>query len=173
LSKSEEPKKSKNDYLSSGHRSNLGNQSGYDPEIGLALHVDYICNLRKSTYDQVKLVYAIFQNDKMLVGNRQMGPVLISPDTYAVTQNKAVFGTRHVVKNIKADQSIKLVIEIQADQAPNKFLALSWTMVNLFKMIDCNLQKGMIKLPLFQQPTDPYIPVHQISSNCAPDSSFL
>jgi len=109
----------------------------------------------------------------MLVGNRQMGPVLISPDTYAVTQNKAVFGTRHVVKNIKADQSIKLVIEIQADQAPNKFLALSWTMVNLFKMIDCNLQKGMIKLPLFQQPTDPYIPVHQISSNCAPDSSFL
>lgn len=157
MSKSEEPKE-KNVRLV------FGKQTGYSPENGFEFYVDYLSNLPKSDFGEIKLVYAIFCNDQMLVGNQQMGPVLVSPDTYSVTHNKAVFSMKQTVKNIITDPANKLVIEIQAQGKKNygKFNAISWTMANLFNSVDNSLNKGLIKLPLFEQPTDPYIPVHQI-----------
>jgi hypothetical protein len=39
----------------------------------------------------------------MIVGNKQSGPVLVSPDSYSSMHDRASFGTKHAVKMIDPD----------------------------------------------------------------------
>ena len=111
----------------------------------------------------------------MIVGNKQMGPVLTSPDSFSVTHDKAVFGAKHVIKQVAPDPGMKLVIEVQIPDKFNgsKFTALSWTLHNLFYLINNELNVGFFKLPLYGQPTDPEIPVHKIQARLQPASEYL
>ena len=65
-------------------------------ELSFILTTLQICQNNEVT--EVKLVYAIFNNREMLVGNRQMGPVPIINDNYSITHDKAKFGIKHVLK---------------------------------------------------------------------------
>jgi len=106
----------------------------YDPEVGMGFHFDYVANIQRGLCNQIKCAYAVFNSGEMIVGNKHMGPVLITPDPFSVTHEKGKFSMKHAIKLIYPERNTNLIIEIQIPDRtnPNKFKALGWTLLNLF-----------------------------------------
>jgi hypothetical protein len=77
---------------------------GYDPEIGYTFYIDYVSNIKKGVCNQMKLAYAIFSSGEMIVGNKNMGPTLMTPDPYSVTHEKAQFSNQNLIKTIEPEK---------------------------------------------------------------------
>jgi hypothetical protein len=67
-----------------------------------------------------------------------------------------------------------MVIEVQTPNYhdPRKFEALGWTLLNLFRP-NLDLNSGVFKLPLYEPPTDPQLPVNQILTSLVAISPYL
>ena len=46
------------------------NQLAYSPEQGFFVHFDSVTNLPKGQFSQAKIVYAVFNQDDMILGNK-------------------------------------------------------------------------------------------------------
>lgn len=147
----------------------------YDPEVGIGFHIDYVSNIQRDICNQIKAAYAVFNNGDMIVGNKFMGPVLVTPDNYSVTHEKAHFGTKHAIKLIEPDRNTNLIIEMQIPDRrnPNRFKALGWSLINLFTFEKGKLNTGIYKLPLYDIPTNPNLSVNDILTSLKPISGFI
>lgn len=77
----------------------------------------------------------------MLIGNKQFGPVLVSPDSNSFTHNKAIFGMNQNIRFISKDKDTNLIIELQTKDL-NGTVALGWTLINIFNSMNDTLNSG-------------------------------
>jgi hypothetical protein len=108
----------------------------------------------------------------MLVGNKQFGPVLLSPDSNSLSHNKAIFGRNHKIRFISLDKNTNIIIELQT-QNQNGTTALGWTLINIFNYANKTLNSGLFKLPLYEQPTRPELSLSQIKSTLVPTTAYV
>jgi hypothetical protein len=147
---------------------------GYDPEIGYTFYIDYVSNINKGVCNQMKLAYAIFNSGEMIVGNKNMGPTLMSPDPYSVTHEKAQFSNQNKIKTVEPEKNTNMIIEIQIPDVrdPNRFKALGWSLINIFTFEQTKLNRGIFKLPIYDLPTNPNLSVNDIGT-LKPQSGFI
>ena len=149
-------------------------EEDYDPEVGFGFHIDYISNISKGVCNQIKAAYAVFTAGEMVIGNKHMGPVLVTPDTYSVTHEKAQFSMKHNLKLIEAEKNTNLIVEVQIPDRkdPNRFKALGWSLMNLFTFEKGKLNVGIFKLPIYDIPTNPNLSVNDIKT-LTPINGFI
>ena len=147
----------------------------YDPEVGIGFHLDYVSNIERGIWNQIKIAYAIFNTGEMVVGNKQMGPALIIPDPFSITHEKAQFSLKHAIKLIEPERNTNLIIEVQIPDKtdPNRFKALGWSLINLFTFKEWKLNTGVFKLPLYKTPTNPNVSVNDILTQLTPMSGYM
>lgn len=142
----------------------LQNKLVYDENIGFYLHFDNIINLPKQMYSQVKVVYAVFNEEEMLIGNKQIGPALISVDPQT-GYDRAIINIKHNIKLIEPNKLTNLIFEVQVPkERSSQHIALGWSLINLFDLKSSQLNSGFFKVPLYSQPTVPSLSVNEISS---------
>ena len=147
----------------------------YDPEIGIGFYLDYISNIERGVWNQIKIAYSIFNSGEMLIGAKHMGPALVNPDNYSVTHEKAQFSMQNIIKLIEPERNSNLVIEVQIPDRTtlNKFNALGWSLINLFTFKEWKLNTGVFKLPIYNIPTIPNLSVNDILTKLVPISGYI
>ena len=146
----------------------------YNPEIGINFHLDYISRIRKRIWNQVRVAYAIFNKDDMILGNQQIGPMLTIQDPNSTIYEKAQFSSKHILNSFNADRNTNLIIELQIPDKSNesRFKAIWWTMINLFNFVDKSPNVGRFKLPFYNLPTNPYLSIYEIISTLIPKEEY-
>ena len=74
---------------------------------------------------------------------------------------------KHLVKDIPPDPISNIIFEVQVPEETG-YTALGWSLLNLFQARSLNLNSGIFKISLYQQPTNPSLHISQISSTLAP-----
>ena len=147
----------------------------YNPTEGFTFHIDYVANIPKNICNQMKIAYAIFNKGEIIVGNKQLGPVLTTPEEYSVMNQRAQFSKKAIIKDIEPDIDTNIIIEVQIPENMNSYSyeALGWTLLNLFDFGSDRLFTGIYKLPLYHTPTDPSLSVNDILNKLTPIDVYI
>ena len=140
-------------------------ESYYSPDVGFSMYLDYVLGLPSKVNNQVQIVYGFYEGMAAKTDTKSLPMSAVEHEGASL---RAVFAVKRSFSKVAANDSFKVIIELQsvqpatADRGP-RTMPVGWTMLRLFEE-DGSFNRGLWRMPMFLPPVRPDLePIYLVS----------